>query len=649
MNCRGSWLRHPEKKGGKTMPDTQKKLNAAQEEAVRTIRGPVCVIAVPGSGKTTTLVSRVRYMIQEGVNPFGILVMTFSKAAATDMEKRYETLYGKNPGVAFCTIHAYCFRVLRDYCNLTFDSILQEGEKRAFFFQILKKMKESRSIMNLAEFTEALCLDISVLKNSPSRQRNFQPSCCQDRTLFERLARTYEEYKQNAHKIDFDDMLVLTARLFQEHPEILAAEQDRFHYFLIDEHQDTNEIQKNILYSLAEKERNLFAVGDDDQSIYAFRGAEPSIILSFQKDFPEAKMIFMDTNYRSGDEILDHSQKLIRHNSKRYKKNIRGGRHTKGSAESLRFRTRKEELDYIAQEAEAEFKKRNTLSDHAVLYRTKAQGEALASRLLLKGIPFTCRDGASDRYSSWVFKDIVSYYRIANGTGTKADLAGILNHPNRYLPTSLAYQAPLAVNAYLDYTKQIPVQWKREAAEDKVIDFFSMLYKMRNQTPAELIRILDTSAGYRKFLTKQAEFLNQDPEDLLSMFDAYIEDAEKYGDDWDRFLSFARQYSDMMQQKSKNPEGITLSTMHSAKGLEWKTVYVIDCIEGKTPFAKAEGDPAQEEEERRLFYVAMTRAKDRLVLCGYQKNLKNKDAYESIYLREAGLSSKRAGYRPKTV
>lgn len=164
MNCRGSWLRHPEKKGGKTMPDTQKKLNAAQEEAVRTIRGPVCVIAVPGSGKTTTLVSRVRYMIQEGVNPFGILVMTFSKAAATDMEKRYGTLYGKNPGVAFCTIHAYCFRVLRDYCNLTFDSILQEGEKRAFFFQILKKMKESRSIMNLAEFTEALCLDISVLK-----------------------------------------------------------------------------------------------------------------------------------------------------------------------------------------------------------------------------------------------------------------------------------------------------------------------------------------------------------------------------------------------------------------------------------------------------------------------------------------------------
>lgn len=270
--------------------------NKAQEEAIHTVNKQVLVIACPGSGKTTTLLRRIHYMVTEaGISAAQILMITFTKAAADEMNKRYVSMYGDNPGVTFATIHSLCFSIVKKYGKKNV-SVLSDIEIYNYFNYRVKYLDQ---INDKDNFVADVILDISVMKNNMISLSDYEPACTDNKELFASLYTGYEKYKEKESKVDFDDMLVMAKDILDNEPEVLLYLKNRYSYIQVDEYQDTNYIQRDIIYKLAGKEGNLAVVGDDDQSIYMFRGARPEIMLNFSKDYPECKVIHMSTNYRN--------------------------------------------------------------------------------------------------------------------------------------------------------------------------------------------------------------------------------------------------------------------------------------------------------------------------------------------------------------
>jgi len=605
--------------------------NSAQEEVIRSVDGPVCVVAVPGSGKTTTLIRRIRHMTEQGIDAHSILVLTFSRSAARDMNERYRALYGINPGVVFSTIHAFCLNILKVYGGEKNIRVLTPKEETAFAMRAAGAADDKRKA------AADILLDIGIFRSCPSRQTAFRPACVPSREQFDEILGSYKSFKEELGAIDFDDMLSMALSLLED-PAVLRRITDRFRYILVDEHQDTNELQWEIIRLLAGERRNICVVGDDDQSIYGFRGADPSIMLSFKKDFPEAKMICLRTNYRSDRAIIESAASLIGHNARRFGKSFNAASDKAGLAEIDLYPDRKSQLRAVARTlAEG-----TAFDDTAILTRTNEEGLAMAEELMAAGVPFFCREGLQNKYEGPMFRDFMAFIRAAGGDPSAEDVRRILSRPDRGLSHEAFTSCPFTKSALMKAASSIGNRYARISAKEAVSRLFSDLEALKGKPPRESLVFVGGRMGYRQYLALSSKRLGVDPESLFSVWESFQRDAVKCGNDWELFLMYAWSYGRRLKEMCRDERGVDLATLHMAKGRQWRRVFILDCVDGCLPFSHG-NRPSDEEEERRLLYVGMTRAKEELHLCAYERGDRGAGAALSPFLKETGLPVIRCG------
>jgi hypothetical protein len=587
--------------------------NEAQEKAINTIYGPLMVVSCPGSGKTTTLLRRIENMIHQGINPKKILMVTFTKSAAIDMNNRYKKMFGVNPGIVFATIHSLCLGILKKEGVYTHEDIISADEQWNFFFNIAKYIP---NVGDITEFITSLMTDITKVKNNYIDLKGFEPDSC-DNKVFTKLFNNYETYKKDINKIDFDDILIECENLFKKDNKILEKWQERFEFIQIDEYQDVNLIQKNILYNLSNNNNNICVVGDDDQSIYKFRGADSSIMMNFKKDFPDAKIIFMSTNYRSGQKIVDISNKSIQNNNNRFEKDFISFRGKEKNVESFveinKYNSEFSEMNDVSFKIENLHQQGLPYEDIAILFRNSYQSEEVVRTLVRKNIPFSSTEKIKTIYDSFIFKDILSYLNLSMGIDENRNLLNIINKPNRFLKTKYFYNIDFdskdMFNA-IEYLKK-DAMWKYDKAYDNIellLDLFANKDIDYNTNPRILFNKLEM-IKYEDFLKDLSEFKKEEDEATIKRWQDLKKDALKHNTirQWLDFIDKYKYKLEKMQKKnSKN--SVKLSTIHKSKGMEWDTVFLIGVNKDLLPSKKTEDI----EEERRLFYVAMTRAENNL-------------------------------------
>lgn len=635
------------------------KLSKPQEEAMKTINGQVILISCPGSGKTSTVVRRVQYMVDQGIPPQQMLVLTFSKAAATEMKERFLKLMLKEDhrgeNVWFATIHSFCYNIISAAYKLTVNNILGEAEGWMIVRKGLEELKRKRilkmDIRDYAEFTSSCIREISVINNNGVDWNTYKAETCPTQE-FRAIYNLYEEQKRNIGKIDYDDMLKLCYQLLTEREDYLAYYKKRFRYIIVDEYQDTNFLQRDILYLLAgnPEEANLCVVGDDDQSIYKFRGARPEVMLGFADVYPDCKRIYMDVNYRSEPCIISHAKTLIEHNKTRFSKDIKAFKTGEGIIQELPAKTSGKEVDTIVDKIQKlHTEKRTSYEDMAVLYRNNKQAGLLSLVLMRKGIPFHSNDQITSPYKHWIFNDLVAYYRLSEGIGTGHDLIQVINKPNRFIPVQNLYKAvPEEKNIAKIVYVSVAEPWKRNKAVDEVHDFFQNLRLLKKNTPLDFIQMVCSFAGYNAYLKSYASYRNMDITELTSVIDSYREDIkENHISSISEWMQYANEINVKIDHinKNKNKNGVSISTMHKSKGLEWDTLFLLSANEGTIPSAKTV-EQGGLEEERRLFYVAVTRAKRELYISYTKNDEANKSRFVSEFFGEANQNaSEKNGYR----
>lgn len=606
--------------------------NKSQQQAIRHKDGPMLVLAGPGSGKTAVITQRTKQLIEyENIDPSNILVITFTRAAAQEMKQRFLAATGEErTKVTFGTFHAIFFMVLKLAYHFDSGNIISEEQRYQFMREILSY--HHLEYRDEGEFIGDVLTEISRVKNEQIPLEHFYSSSCGEE-VFRKIYREYDERLKRNRLIDFDDMLTYTYELFSQRKDILSAWQKKYRYILIDEFQDINLIQWKIMCMLAAPENNLFVVGDDDQSIYRFRGAKPEIMLGFEKDFPGTKRVLLGTNYRSTKEIVETSLKLIGHNKVRFEKKLEPFR---GSGRPVDFRVFDNpghEMDTVAQSIRAYHDAGYAWNEIAVLFRTGANSGLMAERLMGYNIPFQLRDVIPNLYSHWIAKDLFAYMEIAAGSRKRSDFYRIMNRPNRYFSRD-AFDTPT-----VSFDRLKSFYQDRDWMEDRICDLEADLRAMSRLKPVAAVNYIRKVIGYDDYLRSYAEFRRMKPEELFETADKLAESAAEF-ETFEAWKEHAVRYEEEL--KKQNLEGtreakdrVTLSTMHSAKGLEYPVVFVVDVNEGIVPHHKA-GLPADIEEERRLFYVALTRAKDRLHVAAVRERYHRKTDV-SRFIGEAGL------------
>lgn len=608
------------------------KIDNRQQEAMEHKDGPMMVLAGPGSGKTTVITHRVKHMIEtHGIDPAHILVITFTKAAATEMKERFRKLVsGHAYPVTFGTFHAIFFLILKYAYRYRASDIVQEEVRYQAMRQITARLQVEYE--DEGEFISAVLGEISMVKNAGiSPEHYYSTSCGED--VFRRLYELYHQFLHQNHLIDFDDMLILTKELFEQRPDILAGWQKRFPYILIDEFQDINQIQYEVVRMLAKRQKNIFVVGDDDQSIYHFRGARPEIMMHLEKDFPEIKKVYLSTNYRCPIKVTELAKRLISWNRVRYEKDIVAASVLEGQVRQYVFAQQKDETQFLAEEIRKKHQEGVSYEDIAILFRTNMQPRLLMEFLMRYNIPFRTKERIPNIYDHWIVKDLLCYIRIALGSDKRADFLRIMNRPKRYLSRdSLPYDT-VAFETWEAYYKD--ADWMVDRLQKLQRD----LKVIAGLRPYSAILYIRKSVEYESYLEEIAQMRNMEYEELESILDEVMLTAKEFT----TFEAWFLHMEDMREQLSKEMhtkqiEAVTLSTFHGAKGLEYDHVYIIDINEGILPYRKALLD-ADLEEERRLFYVGMTRAKKELVLihCG---KIQNKEMEPSRFLEELKANQK---------
>jgi len=606
------------------------RFSEAQKTALSHKDGPMMVLAGPGSGKTTVITHRIKKLLEQGVSPSSILVITFTKAAAGEMKERFLGLMEKEPEsnesgrdqkkVSFGTFHSVFYHILRLAYGLPAGSVMGEDEKRQYFKEFLAS--SALEVEDEGEFISAVINEISYVKGNQIDPDCYYSQNCPEE-WFKKLYQGYGNMLAEQRKLDFDDMLVMCYELFKERKDILSAWQRKYKYILIDEFQDINRIQYEIVKMLALPDNNLFIVGDDDQSIYRFRGARPEIMLGFEKDYPDAKRVLLAENYRSSKEIVETSLRLISHNRVRYEKALLPVRGAGRPVDVAVYENPLEEMERVAEKLRRYSRAGYDFSDMAVLFRTGNVSGLLAEKLLEYNVPFVMRDVIPNLYSHWIARDMFAYLAIGAGSRKRGDFLRIINRPNRYLSRD-AFEHP---EVSLDEVKAF--YGDRDWMEERVWDLEGDIRAIGRLKPSAAINYIRKAVGYDNYLKEYAEFRRIKPEELYEIADQLMESAAGFPD-FEAWLSHVKEYEETLKEKrreaageQKGPEGVTLSTMHSAKGLEYRVVFVVDANEGTIPHHKA-GLPADIEEERRLFYVALTRAKERLHICAVKERYHKK-------------------------
>ena len=579
--------------------------NEAQKTAIAHVDGPMMVLAGPGSGKTTVIVQRVRHLVEKaGINPANILVVTFTKAAAAEMKVRFKQLMGgKYVPVSFGTFHAIFFSILKHAYGYDVSHIVDEERKQIILREILEK--EQLDIEDESEFITNIAGEISLVKGGMMNSEFYYPTTC-SADVFKKIYSGYLKSLERYHLLDFDDMMVYTKELFEQRKDILKAWQNKYQYILIDEFQDVNQIQYEIVKMLAGKLQNLFIVGDDDQSIYHFRGARPEFMLNFKNDFPNAQSVILNINYRSSQSIVEVAERCIIHNQKRFAKSMRSA-HDIGPGVLVKiFKTPREECESVVREIiRLNSEEKIPYHQMAVLFRTNFGSRMMVNQLMNYNIPFKMKNRLPNIYDHWIMKNILAYINVARGSTDRKDYLQMINRPNRYVSRQCFQNNHVDFNDVMQYYEDKP--WMQERLENLAED----LHMLETLPPYAALNYLRKAMDYENYLYEYAMDKKMRPEDFLEIYDTIEESAKPfktYGE-WFEFIdTYTANIRSKQSQQEEEKDAIVLSTMHSAKGLEYETVFLIDVNEGIVPYHKSVLDE-EIEEERRMFYVAMTRAK----------------------------------------
>lgn len=635
-----------------------------QLEAINSIDGQVCIISVAGSGKTAVIVARADNIVKHGVSPYRILVLTFSKAAAAHMQERYVNEYGRN-GIRFSTIHSLCYSVLVRAYNLKPESVLSDKDRLKFFTEFHRQLvykrvvgvpedfdefyrkceefisrkaqseyyentseyikKHNDSGYNISQCFKKMCDEIhdiqkednrSDIMTEDSRERSVKYSLY-DKTDNKTnnkiyLSTVYEQYKQykiTNKKLDFDDMVIYCHKCLSRNQKELEYWQGIFDYICVDEFQDTGLLQADIIYMVADTKKNICVVGDDDQSIYGFRGVSDTIFTDFLERFPDSKKIILGTNYRSLPYIIRGADKVIRNNQSRIVKDMESYRTGAGKIHIREVTTQTDQADMAISLINDYIKNDGKLNDIAVLYRVKKEASVLVGMLETIGMPFYTRDLVDDIHLGICYKDMLAYYRLSRGIPESGDLARIINRPKRYLKSNSIRNCEFDRNKIYEACTRNASRQEclriNDIINDMFLDFRS-LSKIDN--PTQFIYYVYNNMGYEKSLYDYAEYVGMDKDDIINQSEIMKKETMKLDNmsEWYNYI-MDKEY----RQRVDKENGLYLGTFHGAKGLEWKKVMIISANEYITPYAYM-GKVDDYEEERRLFYVAMTRAMDEL-------------------------------------
>lgn len=599
-------------------------------------QGPMMLLAGPGSGKTTTMTKRVVSLLENyHVNPANILVVTFTKAAAREMKERFEKLCMDSGitqnyrQVTFGTFHGVFYGILRHAYRLTGKNIISEGQR----FDMLRELayRQRMEIEDEKEFFEGLVQEISEVKNSRIPLEHYYSKNCPDE-VFRKIYTSYVTTCRQSRLLDFDDMLLYCYDLLTQRPDILAGWQKKFQYILVDEFQDINKLQYDIVKMLAAPENNLFIVGDDDQSIYAFRGAKPEIMMNFPKDFPSVQTELLPVNYRSTGEIVEAAGKVIAWNKRRFQKKI----HTdneKGKPPLVKaFQNGKEEELYLKDCIVRAHEQGCPYEEMAVLYRTNSGARFLVETLMEYQIPFQMRDVLPNLYDHWIARNFISYMKLATGDRSRKEFLQVMNRPNRYISRDVLDEPQVSFEA---------LRWHYEEKEwmlDRIDKFEEDLNLLKNMTPYAAVNYIRHGIGYEEYLRTYALFRKLKIEDMHEILEELADSARGYQTFGEWFIHIAG-YTEKLKEQARTQisekKGVVISTFHSIKGLEFDKVFLMDVNEGTIPYTKAVTE-SNIEEERRLFYVGMTRARKELNLF-YIKERHEKRMMPSRFLMEGGL------------
>ena len=613
-----------------------KKLNTAQQRAVCHETGPMLVLAGPGSGKTTVLLCRISRLLERGLaKPQEILALTFSKAAAEEMKSRFENLNGAS-GVSFGTFHSIFFRILRSRYGWNVEQIFQEEERRSILRNSIEA--EKWDIPDLEEYISQFFSQLSLMNSELEQPNRFTPTGMPVEE-FRKLYRAYEGYKERHEKLDFDDMLTQCYQLLREDAAVREYWQRKYKFILVDEFQDVNQAQFACLQILAERHQNLFVVGDDDQSIYAFRGARPDFLLHFPTLYPAAKKVTLNTNYRSTERIVNLAERVIGNNEVRFVKNMKGIGEAGDKVTFFLAEDAAKEAAHIAEKIGRLLDEGMPLTEIAVIYRTNLQGGAFARELYKRGIPYDLRDNSGNVYEHWVAKDLLAYLLLAENEESDSALRRILNKPKRYIGKDLLAEAETMPYTLLRSFFVCPSLkgWQEENLENLRID----LNQIRKRTPYDAVKYIRKVIGYDEYLEEFAAYRRTSAKVLQEIADEIMETAKDCADVRsfrEQLERLSLQMKEQSRKKGQKRNGVALMTMHGAKGLEFRAVFLPSLVEGIVPHEKGMDTVA---EERRLFYVAMTRASEKLCLSAILQRYE-KERKPSRFLAEMGLDAEMA-------
>ena len=639
----------------------------SQLRAIKHGKGPMLVLAGPGSGKTFVIIQRLLYLIHEKqIRPDNILVISFSKASTLELKQRFqkqskdilcEILLNESKDkslseeskvqVNFVTFHACFFHILKETYHYTSQDIITEKQKREILKAILldpvyedtnksyksesRKIKEIQKndnqieLKNIVEKVEDYLQKISYYKNKETKELEEKES-----KQFQQIFHTYNQEMHHQHKLDFDDMGLLCLQLFNTQPDILEKWQEKFQYILIDEFQDINMVQFRIIQLLAKKYQNLFVVGDDDQSIYSFRGASPQIMLDFEKYYPETEKVLLETNYRCSEEIVKESLKVIEQNKVRFQKEIRAYNAGREVVVYQSFEECQKEYSYIGEKIQKFISEQKyNYSDIACIFRTNQDMTGLAEHLVRNRIPFVMKESCNSIFKHFIALDIISYLRFFLAGKKRSDFLRIMNKPLRYLSrNALSLLSDEAITwrelkqyyASKKYMLSNIEQLEKNDIWIQKLDLYGACFYVRKVI------------GYDSYLKSYIKEQGLNWEEAKEILD-FIQESTRNMKSLEEWKGYIEQYEEALRNSGEEKEGIHIITMHACKGLEYQVVFLPDCNEGRVPHKKA-ASPEEIEEERRMFYVAMTRAKYHLEILYIEDKLK-KHLQKSRFLKNS--------------
>lgn len=631
-------------------------MNDRQAEAVQTTEGPLLIMAGAGSGKTRVLTHRIAYLIDEKfVNPWNILAITFTNKAAREMRERAMALNPATQDTLIATFHSMCVRILRreaDHIgyNRNF-TIVDPGEQRTLMKRILKNLNLDPKNWN----ERSILGTISNAKNDLLDEKAYEMQAGDMYTqIVAKCYKAYQEELRRSEAMDFDDLIMMTLRLFDQHPDVLAYYQQRYQYIHVDEYQDTNHAQYQLVKLLASRFKNICVVGDADQSIYGWRGADMQNILDFEKDYPEAKVVLLEENYRSTKKILQAANEVINNNRNRRPKKLWTQNADGDQLVYYRANNEQDEAVFVASTISNMARELGkNFKDFAVLYRTNAQSRTIEEALLKSNIPYTMV-GGTKFYSRKEIRDVISYLNVIANTADNISYERIVNEPKRGVGPGTLEKIRSFANiqnmSLLDASEQIMLSGVKGKAAQAVWDLANLLLNLRSDLDkysiTELVEAVLEKSGYLETLqiqnTLESQARIENIEEFLSVtknFDETNEDGPEDESGLDKLGRFLNDLALIADTDDGNEEAaeVTLMTLHAAKGLEFPVVFLIGMEEGVFPLSRAAEDPDELEEERRLAYVGITRAEEVLFMTNANtRTLFGKTSYNrpSRFLRE---------------